>query len=139
MPAPRAKVLDYAVCLAHDGGWLIDDGVERLGESWTAEHLVLAGLVRCSLTSLAYHARRGEIAITASSGDAYGKITKRDSDGRYAFVEIDLRLEVSLEPRCDDVEELLAKAERDCFISASLTVTPRYRWTVNGGERASAA
>ena len=139
MPGQRAKVLDYSVGLAHDGGWLIDDGVERLGEHWTAEHLLLAGLVRCSLTSLAYHARRGQIAVTASSGDARGKITKRGSDGRYAFVEVDVRLEVSLEPPCDDVEELLAKAERDCFVGASLTVKPSYRWTVNGGEIASAA
>jgi organic hydroperoxide reductase OsmC/OhrA len=134
VPEPRAKVLDYAVGLGHDGGWLIDDGVERLGERWTAEHLVLAALVRCSLTSLAYHARRGQIAVTASRGDAYGKITKRDSDGRYAFVEIGVRLEVSLEPPCDDVEALLAKAERDCFIGASLSVKPEYRWRVNGAE-----
>jgi uncharacterized OsmC-like protein len=139
VPEQRAKVLDYAVGLAHDGGWLIDDDVERLGDRWTAEHLVLAGLVRCSLTSLAYHARRGQIAVTASSGDARGKITKRGSDGRYRFVEIDVRLEVSLEPPCDDVEGLLAKAERDCFVGASLTVKPRYRWKVNGGEIASAA
>ena len=139
MPEPRAKVLDYAVGLGHDGGWLIDDGVERLGERWTAEHLVLAALVRCSLTSLAYHARRAQVAITASSGDAHGKITKRDGDGRYAFVEIDVRLEVSLEPGRGDVAELLAKAERDCFIGASLTVKPRYSWAVDGREIASAA
>ena len=25
-----------------------------------------------------------------------------------------------------------AKAERDCFVGASLTVKPSYRWTVNG-------
>lgn len=139
MPEPRAKVLDYAVGLLHDGGWSIEDGVERLDDGWTAEHLVLAGLVRCSLTSLAYHARRGQIAVIASRGNAHGKITKRDSDGRYAFVEIDVRLEVSLEPPCDDVETLLAKAERDCFISASLTVKPRYSWAVDGREIASAA
>ena len=31
-----------------------------------------------------------------------------------------------------ELAELIAKAERDCFISASLTTKPRYRWTVNG-------
>lgn len=139
MPQPHAKVLDYAVGLDHDGGWAIGDAVERLGERWTAEHLVLAGLVRCSLTSLAYHARRAQIAVSASTGHARGKITKRDSDGRYAFVDVEVQLEVVLAPPCDDVAGLLAKAERDCFISASLTVSPRYRWTVNGGEEAAAA
>ncbi len=131
------KVLDYVVDLGHDGGWLIDDVVQRLGDTWTAEHLVLAGLVRCSLTSLAYHARRAQIAVTTSSGHAHGKITKRDADGRYAFVEVDVRLEVTLEPPCDDVAELLAKAERDCFISASMTTKPRYAWTVNGVDAAA--
>ncbi len=134
MPQQRAKVLDYAVGLTHDGGWLIDDRLERLGEDWTAEHLVLAGLVGRSLTSLAYHAGRGQIAVVASSGEAYGKITKRASDGRYAFVEVDVRLEVTLQPPCDDVEALLAKAERDCFVSASLRATPRYAWRVNGRD-----
>ena len=28
------------------------------------------------------------------------------------------------------VAELLAKAERDCFVGNSLTVTPVYEWTV---------
>jgi hypothetical protein len=32
------------------------------------------------------------------------------------------------------VRELLARAERDCFVGASLTVKPRYSWTVNGEE-----
>ena len=30
--------------------------------------------------------------------------------------------------------ELLAKAERDCFVGASLTTAPTYHWTVNGEE-----
>jgi hypothetical protein len=34
-------------------------------------------------------------------------------------------------PGDDELAELLAKAERDCFIGASLTVKPTYRWTAN--------
>ena len=61
-------------------------------------------------------------------------MTKRETDGRYALVEISATLEVALEPDPGDdvIGELLAKAERDCFVGASLTVTPAYRWTVNG-------
>ena len=139
MPAPRAKVLDYAIGLGDDGRWLIDDGAHALSDAWTAEHLVLAALVRCSLTSLAYHAKRVQVAVVASSGDAVGKITKRESDERYAFVEIDVRLDVTLDPPRDDVGELLLKAERDCFISASLTTKPRYSWTVNGAPASASA
>ena len=66
-------------------------------------------------------------------------MTRRDEDERYAFVEITAELDVELEPQPDDVAELLAKAERDCFVGASLTAKPSYRWRVNGtavGSRA---
>jgi hypothetical protein len=33
-----------------------------------------------------------------------------------------------------DVRDLIAKGERDCFVGASLTAKPTYRWTVNGEE-----
>jgi hypothetical protein len=59
-------------------------------------------------------------------------ITKRESDGRYAVVEAELELAVEIAPEPDDLGELLAKAERDCFVGASLTAKPSYRWTVNG-------
>ena len=90
---------------------------------------MLAGLVRCSLNSLGYHARRAGIEVTGS-GDASGTVTQREDDGRYAFVEIMCRLDVELTPAPDDLEALLGKAERDCFIGASLTAKPTYVWNV---------
>jgi uncharacterized OsmC-like protein len=126
---PRAKVLEFEASVGTDGR------LTALGESllppehWVSEHLVLAGLVRCSLTSLGYHARRAGIAVTGS-GAASGTVTKRDGDGRYALVEITCRLDVELKPRPDDTAELLCKAERDCFIGASLTAEPTYVWNV---------
>jgi hypothetical protein len=44
-----------------------------------------------------------------------------------------VRLEVELDPAPpgDELETLLARAERDCFIGASLTVKPTYEWTVS--------
>ena len=53
---------------------------------------------------------------------------------RYAFVRIKVEVDVTLEPKPPSFRELLAKAERDCFVGASLTAKPRYRWTVNGEE-----
>ena len=41
---------------------------------------------------------------------------------------------MTLEPAPDDVRELLARAERDCFVGASLAIEPDYRWTVDGEE-----
>lgn len=131
--AIKARELRYAVDLAPGGAFLDDEGVLLdVPPEWTPEHLLLAALVRCSLASFKYHAERAGLAVGERTGSARGMVTKRESDERYAFVEVDVELAVAVEPEPDDLAELLAKAERDCFVSASLTVKPRYRWTMNG-------
>jgi organic hydroperoxide reductase OsmC/OhrA len=105
----------------------------RAEPDWTPEHLVLAGLARCMLTSLDFHAERVNVE-TRGNASAAGVVTKREDDGRYAFVEIECGLDVELDPPPpgDQLDELISLAERDCFIGASLTVKPRYEWRVNG-------
>jgi organic hydroperoxide reductase OsmC/OhrA len=128
MAEPRPKVFDYAVELAADGTASIADGERLLPPAgWTADHLLLAALVRCSLDSLAYHARRAGSTTTAT-GSASGRVARRAADGRYAFVEIDCRIDAMLDPPLGDTQTLVEKAERDCFVGASLTVAPRYEW-----------
>lgn len=132
----RAKVLEFAASIDGDGRVAAEDCRSlELPNEWTAEHLLLAALLRCSLTSLRYHARRAG-GDAAGGGEARGTITQRRSDGRYAFVEIDAALDVTVTPppAPDDLRDLLVKAERDCFIGASLAVKPTYRWRVNGAE-----
>ena len=100
---------------------------------WSPEDLVLAGLVKCTLASLAFYSEREDI-VMAGGGAADGIVSKRDSDGRYAFVEILCGLDVKLEPRPGEEKlgALLDSAEWGCFVGASLTVKPRYEWRVNG-------
>jgi organic hydroperoxide reductase OsmC/OhrA len=131
----QPKRLDYSIEVEHTGRLLAGGSPLDVGDEWTAEHLVLAGLARCSLTSLRYHARRIDVAVEASAR-ARGTITKREDDGRYAFVEIHVEIDAQLSPPLDDaaLRELLMKAERDCFISASLRVAPAYRWRVGGRD-----
>jgi hypothetical protein len=125
---PRAKVFDYTVELDRDGVAAIPGGESiRPPASWTADHLLLAALLRCSIDSLSYHASRSG-SSTVASGSATGRVTRREADGRYAFVEIDCRIDAVLDPPATSSAELTAKAERDCFIGASLTVKPRYEW-----------
>jgi organic hydroperoxide reductase OsmC/OhrA len=104
-----------------------------LEREWWAEHLLLTAVVRCTLASLDHHARRAELAVSAS-GSAHGLVTKRDEDGLYALVDVDVQLEVDLEPAPapDALRELLAQVERGCFVGNSLTAPPHYRWTVGG-------
>ena len=135
--AATAKTFDYAAAVDRAGRVSVDDGsFAEVPAGWKPEHLVLAGLIRCTLASLRYHAREAGIDDLVASAAASGHVTRRDEDGRYAFVEIECSFEVELEPTLvpDDVAELLAIAERDCFVGASLTSSPRYRWTVNGED-----
>ena len=103
--------------------------------AWSSEHLVLAALVRCTLTSLDHHTRRDGLSMTAA-GSARGTVTKRESDGLYAFVDVEARYEVELDdvPDRAAVLDLLDRAERGCFVGNSLTAPPTYHWTVNGEE-----
>ena len=129
--AVRAKVFEYAVDVDRGGRMTIPGGAQILpAEGWTPDHLLLAALVRCSIESFMYHARRGGHEVSAS-GEAHGTITKRDGEERYAFTEIGVRIEAQLTPRAADSGELIAKAERDCFVGASLRVKPEYEWHVS--------
>lgn len=129
--AVRARVFEYAVELDRGGRLTIPGGGQFVvPEGWSADHLLLAALVRCSIDSFTYHARRAGHEV-AASGSAQGTITQSGDDGRYRFVEISLRIDAALDPRANDAPALIAKAERDCFVGASLNVKPEYEWRVS--------
>jgi organic hydroperoxide reductase OsmC/OhrA len=127
-----AKTFEYAASLDAEGRLLADGSALEPDEAWTPEHLVLAGLMRCTLKSLGFHAGRADVAVRGSAA-AEAVVTKRE-DGRFGFVEIECGLDVELDPLPDGpaLAELLDLAERDCFVGASLTPSPRYAWRVNG-------
>jgi hypothetical protein len=128
-PVAQAKVFEYAVEVDRAGRMTVPGGAQIAPpEGWSPDHLLLAALVRCSIDSLVYHARRSGHAVRAS-GFASGTVTKR-SDGRYGFVDITCTIDAELSPRASNVDDLLMKAERDCFVGASLTVEPSYEWRV---------
>ena len=132
----RPKRTEYAVALDGAGG-LTAEGQEswQPADPWTPEHLVLAALALCTVIALRYHARRANVELTASASAA-GAVCLREEDARYAFVELECSVEAELSPPPSDEElrSLLMKAERGCFIGASLTAKPQYRWSVNGKE-----
>ena len=111
--AGPAKVFSYSLGMDRAGRITADGGAPlELDPGWTPEHLVLAGLVRCTLKSLRFHADR---------------------------VGVDASFDVELEPvpPGEELDALLAKAERDCFVGASLPPHPVYRWRVNGRDVAT--
>jgi organic hydroperoxide reductase OsmC/OhrA len=128
---PRAKELRYAIDLQDE--LRAEDGTPlHVDAAWSPEHLLLAALLRCSLKSLDYHAGRAGNHVDDARGSARATITKRASDGRYATTELELDLAIRLreQPGDDELQALLARAERDCFVGASLTVKPVYRWSL---------
>lgn len=130
----RTKELRYAVDLTTAGELTDEHGVVLAAPAeWSPEHLLLAALVRCSVKSLRHHAERAGVDVRSASGNSRTVVTKRETDDRYALVETDLELVVELEPEPepDALAELLALAERDCFVGSSLTAKPNYRWVVN--------
>ena len=137
MAEARARVFEFQVETDRDWTVRSERGGSPLAReaAWTPEHLLLAALSRCTLTSLEYHAKRAGVEATAAVS-AHGTVTRRESDGRFAFVAIEVALDLAVEPRPDaaSLRKLLDVAERDCFVGASLTAEPNYTWTIDGEE-----
>ena len=93
---------------------------------WTAEHLLLAGLARCSLSSLEYFAKRVNVEVSGTA-DADGIVTRRDADGRFAFVETRVALDIQVEPALEGAELGFGDSSVDAKARSSL----------GGRERAS--
>jgi organic hydroperoxide reductase OsmC/OhrA len=127
----RAKHFEYWITLDDSG--LSADGKPMALESASAEHLLLAALARCSISSLEYFARQKNLEAHASAY-ASGTVTRREEDDRYGFATIECKMEVELHGEIDDaaLRPLLESAEWGCFVGASLHPTPRYKWRVNG-------
>ena len=129
----RAKRFEYAATLDPSGAILAEGGSRvELDEAWLPEHLVLVAVAQCTLASLRYYAKGSTVS---GSAEAAGVVSRRE-DGLYAFVEVELLLDVAIDPPVADGERpgLLARAEHGCFVGNSLTARPRLVWRVNGAH-----
>jgi organic hydroperoxide reductase OsmC/OhrA len=131
--AVRPRYRSYAIAVDADGTLTADDEAPlALDERWTPEHVLLAGLAACVITSLRYHAHRATVEADATA-TASGVVGPRE-DGSWGFLEIECSLSVSFdpEPAVGVLPDLLARAERGCFVGASLRPAPVYVWAVEG-------
>ena len=137
---PRRKRSEYDVTIDANGRASLG-GVPApsipLPTEWTPEHLLLSALARCVMTSLGHHCRRDRLHVAATV-DASGAVFERD-DGSWGFVEIECRVDASVEPApaSEAQRDLVTRAQRGCFIGASLDPRPTYRWRVNGVDVAT--
>ena len=131
----RAKHFEYWISLDESGNLSADgDPVTTEGEAG-AEHLLLAALARCSISSLEHFARQKDVEVTASAYAA-GTVTRREEEDRYGFVDIECKLDVQLDGDLpdDELRKLLPSAEWGCFNGASVKPAPRYAWRVTGRD-----
>ncbi|MCU0307603.1 MAG: OsmC family protein [Thermoleophilia bacterium] len=139
--AVTARRLEFDATATSDGVVTGAEGTGPIqtGPGLTPEHLIMAAVARCTLASLEYAATRAQV-VSAGSARAHGVVTRREDDGAFAFVEVVVDLDVTLDPDPgpEAVAGLLARAERGCFAGQSLRAKPRYRWRVNGREAAPA-
>jgi hypothetical protein len=134
MSAVKPKSFAYRVAVDRSGRISAEDEASfvDVGDEWTADHLLLAAVVRCSIVSLQFHARRADMSAVAS-GVARGVVTKPPGEERFRSVEIDVERDDELvpSPAPESLERLLELAERDCFVGSSLVAKPSYRWRVS--------
>jgi organic hydroperoxide reductase OsmC/OhrA len=98
---------------------------------WSPEHLFLASLASCMMLSFLAHAHHADVAVEEYTSAIEGTIRRRADDGRYAFTSIEVRPRVIVgRTQRETALGILAKAERDCFISASTMAEVSVAWEI---------
>jgi len=88
---------------------------------WTPEHLLVAALATCFVTTLRAVAEASKLEIMALETFVEGLLEKGDSGFSFTRFTLRPRLTIAREEDRERAGRLLAKAERACLISRSLT------------------
>jgi organic hydroperoxide reductase OsmC/OhrA len=96
---------------------------------WSPEHLFLSALSSCMMLSFLAHADHADVDVEEYTSAIEGTVRRRADDNRYAFTAIQVRPRIVVgRGQLETVRGFLAKAERDCFISASTTAKIDVEW-----------
>ena len=88
-------------------------------------------LSSCMMLSFLAHADHADIDVEEYTSAIEGTIRRRADDSRYAFTAIQVRPRVVVgRGQLEAARGLLAKAERDCFISASTSAEISVEWEI---------
>ena len=123
----QAKVLEYAVTVDRGGRMTIPGGAQIDARGGVVGRPPPARRARPLLDRQPHVPRAARRPRVVAAGEGSGRVTKRE-EGRALRVRRARRADRRRAgARVDDPRELLAKAERDCFVGASLTIDPRLR------------
>jgi peroxiredoxin-like protein len=90
---------------------------------WTPEHLVVAATASCLMTTFLAIAEMSKLSVASYESKAIARLQKVPEEG-YRFTEIKLMPQIGVaEEDREKAQKILAKAEKNCFISNSLRAT----------------
>jgi len=90
---------------------------------WTPEHLLVAATATCLMTTFLAVAELWKLQVASYQSNAIARLEKVPGEG-YRFTEITLAPEIGVAGEdLEKAQKVLAKAERNCFISNSLRAT----------------
>jgi peroxiredoxin-like protein len=90
---------------------------------WTPEHLLVMATASCLMTTFLAIAEISKLPVAGYTARAVGRLEKVPGEG-YRFTEITLAPEIRIAAEdLEKAQKVLAKAEKNCFISNSLRTT----------------
>ncbi|HUZ84723.1 MAG TPA: OsmC family protein [Gaiellales bacterium] len=99
--------------------------------AWSPEHLYLASLQSCMLLSFLAHCAHNGVEVVAYRAHTTGELARREEDRRYAFTSVAMVVLCTVSGgHAAAARGLTAKAERDCFVSASTTAPVAVDWRI---------
>ena len=90
------------------------------GRTWSPEHLFVAALSSCLMTTFRTIATLSNLDIVEYSDDAVGHLVREDSLYRIASVTLRPRIVIADPEKIEKVSRLIEKAERACLVSRSV-------------------
>ena len=116
--APGQTPLDVALAPEFKGG---------VSGKWSPEELLVASVASCFAIALAAVAERSDVPLRSLEVAGVGHVERRE-DGRFAFVAIELTVEVETEDESlAAARQAVRDAEERCIISLALDVPVHVR------------
>lgn len=96
------------------------------GKSWSPEHLFLASVGSCFMTTYLYHARKMNFEIAKFECNSIGHLESTEGPLRFTRIHLYPQITVSDEGLLAPAAQALEKTQKSCIISASVNAALFY-------------
>ena len=95
------------------------------GDAWSPEHLLLGAVESCLLLTFRAIARASKFEFISMEVDAEGVVDRQGGVTRFTSITLRPKLVIGADADVERARQLLAKAEKNCLVSASLSTPVR--------------